>query len=103
MNREEIIEQQNAYYMAGYPSRRSENKMDKDKQWDNEHCQLTKAKEKDLKWTDLKLGDVIKPKDSTISYLIIGVDSEGTADSHILIGKTWVEDVNLCDFVKVEE
>lgn len=27
MNREEIIEQQNAYYMAGYPSRRSENKM----------------------------------------------------------------------------
>lgn len=39
MNREEIIEQQNAYYMAGYPSRRSENKMDK------EHYQLTKAKE----------------------------------------------------------
>lgn len=30
MNREEIIEQQNAYYMAGYPSRRSENKIDKD-------------------------------------------------------------------------
>ena len=44
MNREEIIEQQNTYYMAGYPSRRSENKMDK------EHYQLTKAKEiiKDL-------------------------------------------------------
>ena len=39
MNREEIIEQQNAYYMAGYPSRRSENKMSK------EHYQLTKAKE----------------------------------------------------------
>lgn len=30
MNKEEIIEQQNAYYMAGYPSRRSENKMGKD-------------------------------------------------------------------------
>jgi hypothetical protein len=27
MNSEEKIEQQNAYYMAGYPSRRSENKM----------------------------------------------------------------------------
>lgn len=39
MNSEEIIEQQNAYYMAGYPSRRSENKMNK------EHYQLTKAKE----------------------------------------------------------
>lgn len=30
MNREEIIEQQNAYYMAGYPSRRSENKMNRE-------------------------------------------------------------------------
>ena len=30
MNNEEIIEQQNAYYMAGYPSRRSKNKMNKD-------------------------------------------------------------------------
>lgn len=30
MNKEEIIEQQNAYYMAGYPSRRSEIEMGKD-------------------------------------------------------------------------
>ena len=56
MNREEIIEQQNAYYMAGYPSRRSENKMDKDcenfnktmgekEQWNKEHYQLNRAKE----------------------------------------------------------
>ena len=30
MDNEEIIEQQNAYYMAWYPSRRSENKMNKD-------------------------------------------------------------------------
>lgn len=103
MNREEIIEQQNAYYMAGYPSRRSENKMDKDKQWDNEHCQLTKAKEKDLKWTDLKLGDVIKPKDSTISYLIIGVDSEEKVISHIRVDGTWIDDECLCNWEKVEE
>ena len=30
MTDEEILEEQNAYYMAGYPSRRSENKMDKE-------------------------------------------------------------------------
>lgn len=30
MDNDEIIEQQNAYYMAGYPSRRSERKMNKD-------------------------------------------------------------------------
>ena len=46
---------------------------------------------------------MVKQKGGTISYLIVGIDSEGTGGSHILIGKTWVEDVNLCDFVKVEE
>lgn len=30
MDNEEIIEQQNAYYMAGYPSKRSEKKMNKE-------------------------------------------------------------------------
>ena len=30
MDNDEIIEQQNAYYIAGYPSRRSERKMNKD-------------------------------------------------------------------------
>ena len=60
-------------------------------------------KRKKLNWTDLKLGDVVKQKGGTISYLIVGIDSEGTGGPHILIGKTWVEDVKLCDFVKVEE
>lgn len=64
---------------------------------------ISEPEEKKLNWTDLKLGDVVKQKGGTISYLIVGIDSEGTGGSHILIGKTWVEDVKLCDFVKVEE
>lgn len=64
---------------------------------------ISEPEEKKLKWTDLKLGDVVKQKGGTISYLIVGIDSEGVGGSHILIGKTWVEDINLCDFVKVEE
>lgn len=64
---------------------------------------ISEPEEKKLNWTDLKLGDVVKQKGGTISYLIVGIDSEGTGGSHILIGKTWVEDVKLRDFVKVEE
>lgn len=64
---------------------------------------ISEPEEKKLNWTDLKLGDVVKQKGGTISYLIVGIDSEGTGGSHILIGKTWVGDVKLCDFVKVEE
>lgn len=60
-------------------------------------------KRKKLKWTDLKLGDVIKQKYSTISYLVTGIDSEGESGSHILVGKTWIEDACLCNWEKVEE
>lgn len=64
---------------------------------------ISEPEEKKLKWTDLKLGDVIKQKYSTISYLVTGIDSEGESGSHILVGKTWIEDVSLCNWVKVEE
>ena len=64
---------------------------------------ISEPEEKKLKWTDLKLGDVIKQKYSTISYLVIGIDSEGEAGSHILVGKTWIDDVCLCDWEKMEE
>ena len=64
---------------------------------------ISEPEEKKLKWTDLKLGDVIKQKYSTISYLVTGIDSEGESGSHILVGKTWIEDASLCNWIKVEE
>lgn len=64
---------------------------------------ISEPEEKKLKWTDLKLGDVIKQKYSTISYLVTGIDSEGESGSHILVGKTWIEDACLCNWEKVEE
>ena len=64
---------------------------------------ISEPEEKKLKWTDLKLGDVIKQKYSTISYLVTGIDSEGESGSHILVGKTWIEDTSLCNWIKVEE
>ena len=64
---------------------------------------ISEPEEKKLKWTDLKLGDVIKQKDSTISYLITGVDSDGGANSHIMAGKVWIDDDCLCNWEKVEK
>ena len=64
---------------------------------------ISEPEEKKLKWTDLKLGDVIKQKDSTISYLITGVDSDGGCHSHIMAGKVWIDDDCLCNWEKVEK
>lgn len=71
--------------------------------WDRFNYLISEPEEKKLKWTDLKLGDVIKQKYSTISYLVTGIDSEGGSGSHILVGKTWIEDASLCNWIKVEE
>lgn len=64
---------------------------------------ISEPEEKKLKWTDLKLGDVIKQKDGAISYLIIGVDPKGGDNSHILVDKTWIDDDCLCYWEKVEK
>lgn len=63
---------------------------------------ISEPEEKELKWTDLKLGDVIKQKDGEISYLVIGIDSKGGDNSHILVDKTWIDDDCLCYWEKVE-
>jgi len=64
---------------------------------------ISELEEKKLKWTDLKLGDVIKQKDGKISYLVIGIDSKGEDNSHILVDKTWIDDDCLCYWEKVEK
>lgn len=64
---------------------------------------VSEPEEKKLKWTDLKIGDVIKPKDDTISYLILAVNSWEDGKSHIRVDKTWIDDDCLCYWEKVEK
>jgi hypothetical protein len=45
----------------------------------------------------------IKQKDGKISYLVIGIDSKGEDNSHILVDKTWIDDDCLCYWEKVEK
>ena len=62
---------------------------------------ISEPEEKKLKWTDLKIGDVIK-KD-TISYQVVGIDyTHLEGKSHIAIPFTWLDDKELEQWEKVE-
>lgn len=47
-----------------------------------------------LKWTDLKVGDVIRYKTSGVEYLVEGLDKRGTGN-HIYTANTWIADDTL--------
>lgn len=55
-----------------------------------------------LKWTDLKIGDVIQNESSTHSMMVIGIDYREESKSHIHIGETWLDDDDLNYWEKVE-
>lgn len=68
MDNEEIIEQQNAYYMAGYPSKRSEKKMNKDN-LQLEQLMKELMMKKTCKRKKLELLGIIQSKDKIIADL----------------------------------
>lgn len=61
-------------------------------------------KEKVLKWTDLKIGDIIRQKDDArkdISFMVLGIDDNKEAESHILVHPYWINDKELMNWEKV--
>jgi hypothetical protein len=46
-----------------------------------------------LKWTDLKIGDVIRTKDGSESATVISI-CKGSTDEHIIIGN-WLRDSDI--------
>lgn len=59
-------------------------------------------KEKKLKWTDLKIGDVIRSKTYDREYMVIGIDRHSNND-HICTSLIWITDEALADeWEKVE-
>jgi len=59
--------------------------------------------EKVLKWTDLKIGDVIRQRLTHINYMVTGIDSRLNS-CHIFIASTWINDESLAkNWEKVEE
>lgn len=61
---------------------------------------VSEPEEKKLKWTDLKIGDIVT--NGTRTYMVIGIDSKGKYGSHILFGNEWITDGDLRDWEKVE-
>lgn len=52
--------------------------------------------EKVLKWTDLKIGDIIREKNNTTEYMVVGIDRNTDADTHICITYfLWITDEEL--------
>ena len=60
-----------------------------------------RIKQEGLKWTDLKIGDIIRNGEDT--FMIIGIDTDGVYDCHILAGDRWLKDTELESWEKVEE
>lgn len=60
--------------------------------------------EKKLKWTDLKIGDVIRKKyeDGYRSATVIRIDTYST-EKHIGLGGEWLSDEELEEWKKIEE
>ena len=56
-----------------------------------------------LKWTDLKIGDVIQNACKGMTLMVTGIDSLDTGNVHISAGKQWLADVELENWEKVED
>ena len=66
---------------------------------------ISEPKEKKLKWTDLKIGDIIRCKTET--RMVTGIDTSNEPDEegdvcHICAGGWWSTDKELEEFEKVE-
>jgi hypothetical protein len=72
-----------------------------DKQQDNKWALaylVSEPEEKKLRWTDLKVGDVITNK--KITSMVVRIDTDDVI--HILAGNVWLNDEELKEWEKVE-
>lgn len=61
-----------------------------------------RIKPEGLKWTDLKIGDIVQNENLTRSMMVIGIDYKEGAISHIFTGAEWLTEEDLKDWEKVE-
>lgn len=63
---------------------------------------VSEPDKKKLEWTDLKVGDVIRHKESGVEYLITGVDKRNKS-GHCYFADAWCSDSYLEEYEKVED
>lgn len=65
---------------------------------------VSEPKTRELKWTDLKIGDIVRNiSDPSVICLITGFVDSTTRHTHIQIGGSWIPDEALENWEKVEE
>lgn len=62
---------------------------------------ISEPEENKLKWTDLKIGDVIT--DGTRTATVTEIDKKCVDSFHIYAGNHWFNNIKLKEWVKVEE
>ena len=62
---------------------------------------VSEPEEKVLKWTDLKIGDVIKNKQESEYRMVVGL-SPNHESEHVMVGDGWMTDEFLESWEKVE-
>lgn len=68
---------------------------------------VSEPEEKKLKWTDLKIGDIVHEKDGTDTRMVTVIDTSNEPDEegdilHVCLGDWWPSDDELEDWEKVE-
>lgn len=63
---------------------------------------VSEPDKKKLEWTDLKVGDVIRHKESGVEYLITGIDKRDKG-GHCYFANAWFSDSYLKEYEKVEK
>lgn len=64
---------------------------------------VSEPEEKKLKWTDLKIGDVIRTKDNKEIRMVTGIDNREEEDGLHILAVYWLSDKELENWEKVEE
>ena len=69
---------------------------------------VSEPEEKKLKWTDLKIGDIVHEKNGTETRMVTVIDTSNEPDGegdicHICLSDWWATDEELEDWEKVEE
>lgn len=69
---------------------------------------VSEPEEKKLKWTDLKLGDILREKNGTETRMVTSIDTSNEPDDegdilHVCLGDWWCCDSELEEWEKVEE
>lgn len=63
---------------------------------------ISEPEEKKLKWTDLKIGDIIQNECTTLCYMVVGIDMREESKTHIYNGVCWLDNDDLNYWKKVE-